>query len=326
MPTRTPLIAASAATIALVLAGCTTTDTDTETAPVAASPSASASASAPPATTISVAAAFYPLQFVAERVGGDHTSVMALTSPGVEPHDLELSPASVREIQVVDVVLFLSDFQPAVDDAVSTTGVRALDAHHIVEAHEGEHEDEAHADDEDDHGHDHAGGDPHFWLDPTLLAEYAHDVAAELADIDPANADTYAANAVTLETELLALDDSFTQGLAQCERHDIFVGHEAFGYLTERFDLEQHGLSGLDPDAEPSPARAREMRDLVNATGATTVYSESVVDAAAVRALAADAGVDTAVLDPVEGVTGDDDYIVVMTRNLEALRAGLGCA
>ncbi|MFW7415699.1 metal ABC transporter solute-binding protein, Zn/Mn family [Demequina sp. SO4-18] len=372
MPTRTSLVAASAATASLVLAGCSTS----ETAP----DSSAAGVESPAASAISVAAAFYPLEFVAEHVGGDLATVVPLTAPGVEAHDLELSPAAVREVQGVDLILFLSDFQPAVDDAVETTGVRSFDAHHIVEAHEASHaeddhgdeeshedddhgheeeahsdeddhghedeahEDEAHEDDDHGHedeveahedephedeahaGHDHSSGDPHFWLDPTLLAEYAGDVAAELSDIDPDNADTYASNAESLAAELLELDQSYTDTLAQCERSDIFVSHEAFGYLTERFGLEQHGLSGLDPEAEPSPARVREVRDEVLASGATTVYSESDVDAAAIEALAGDAGVETAVLDPIEGVTGDDDYIEVMTRNLEALRAGLDCA
>lgn len=323
MKIRTSVLVATAATASLLLTGCSTAESPADSSAEGFGPAADG--------VLPLAAAFYPLQFVAERVGGDQVSVLPLTAPGVEPHDLELSPSVVRELQDAELVLYLSEFQPAVDDAVETTGVRAFDAHHIVEEHEAAHEDEAHDDEEeeaheeDDDGHDHSAGDPHFWLDPALLAEYAHEVSVELSGVDPDNAEAYAANAEELETELLALDQSFTDALSQCERSDIFVSHEAFGFLTERFGLEQHGLSGLDPDAEPSPARVREVRDEVQATGATTVYSESLVDAAAIEALAADAGVQTAVLDPVEGVSGDDDYIDVMTRNLDALRAGLGC-
>ncbi len=309
MPTRSSSLCLAAATT-LVVTGCASGQTeiqDTQNDDAA----------------ISAAAAFYPLLFVAESVGGDNVAVSSLTAPGVEPHDLELSPAVVREMQGVDVVLYLSGFQPAVDDAITTTSAQAIDAHHIAEGHESGHGDDHHADDDD---HNHASGDPHFWLDPTLLAQYALDVAMEFGELDPGNAATYTENAKALETELIALDDAYAQRLAQCERRDIFVSHEAFGYITERYDLTQHGLSGLDPDAEPSPARVREIRDEVNATGATTVFSESLVDAAAIEALAADAGVDTAVLDPIEGVSGDDDYIEVMNRNLEELSVGLGCS
>ncbi|WP_084103284.1 metal ABC transporter substrate-binding protein [Demequina sp. NBRC 110056] len=320
MTLRTPLIAA-ASLGTLLLAGCSGAEADGE-----ASPESDAS--------LTVAAAFYPLQYVAEHVGGELVAVEALMPPGVEPHDAELSPAVVRSLQTMDTVLYLSEFQPAVDDAIATTDARALDAHHIVDEHAAAHEDEGHEDevheDEADHadedGHDHGSSDPHFWTDPTLLAAYAEDVAAEFAELDPAGADTYAANAEALVAELTALDEDFQAGLASCERDDIFVSHEAFGYLAERYDLHQEGVAGLDPEAEPSPARIREIRELVAETGATTVYSESLVDASAIEALAADAGVQTAVLDPVEGVTGDDDYIAVMTRNLDALKDGLGCS
>jgi zinc transport system substrate-binding protein len=294
---------------------------------------------------LTVGAAFYPLQFVAERVGGEDVAVESLVSPGVEPHDAELSPATVRSMQSMDTVLVLSDFSAAVDDAIETTGVRALDAHHIVEehtaavaahaeadhdhqdgtAHEDEagHEDEAHAEEDD---HDHGAGDPHFWLDPTLVAEFADDVVAEFSELDPANAANYEARGEELKSDLTTLDDSFTQGLEICERRDVFVSHEAYGYMAVRYDLHQEGLSGLDPEAEPSPARVREVRDLVEGTGATTIFTESLVSADVADSLAEDVGVTTAVLDPLESITDGDDYLGAMTRNLEALRTGLDCA
>ncbi|GIG55501.1 metal ABC transporter substrate-binding protein [Demequina activiva] len=315
----------------LVLAGCAT-----ESTPENASGGGDAS--------LAVGASFYPLQFVAERVGGEDVEVVSLISAGVEPHDAELSPAIVRSMQSMDSVLYLSEFSAAVDDAIDTTGVRALDAHHIVEEHteavaaraESEHdhedgaahdEDEAHEDEAhaDDDGHGHGDADPHFWLDPTLVSELADDVAAEFAELDPDNAADYEARGEELKGELAALDDSFTQSLEICERRDVFVSHEAYGYLATRYDLHQQGLSGLDPEAEPSPARVREIRDLVEDTGATTIFTESLVSANVADSLAEDVGVSTAVLDPLESITDGDDYLGVMTRNLEALRSGLDC-
>ncbi|WP_062212089.1 metal ABC transporter substrate-binding protein [Demequina oxidasica] len=291
--------------------------------------------------TLNIAAAFYPLAYVAEHVAGDHGNIQELTAPGVEPHDLELSPVAVREMQQADVVLYLTDFQPAVDDAVAATDVESFDAATVVPLadaadHESEvdaedgHADHDHAEDdhaEDDHaGHDHGNIDPHFWLDPTLLATYASAVGEEFAKLDPANAADYTANASALVSDLTGLDSVFSDGLAQCERSDIFVTHEAFGYLTSRYGLHQEGLSGIDPDAEPSPARVREIRDLMAADGATTVFTESLVSANVAEALASDAGVTTAVLDPIEGVTGNDDYMSVMNRNLSSLQGALNCA
>lgn len=306
------LVSASAITVvALALSAC--------------SPSSKSDATG--SASIAVAAAFYPLEFVAERVAGDHAAVLTLTAPGVEPHDLELSPAVVRDLQHQDLVLYLSHFQPAVDDAVESTGVAVLDvadAVHLTPADEHDAAHEAEAEVEDDH--DHGASDPHFWLDPALLAEYATVVGAEFATLDPANAADYTANAASLAGDLTTLDQTFTDGLAACERDTIFTTHEAFGYLTHKYGLHQEGLSGFDPEAEPSPARVRDIRDLMAAGGATTVFTESLVSANVAEALAADAGVTTAVLDPLEGVAGDDDYLSVMSRNLETLRGALDCA
>ncbi|WP_061965338.1 metal ABC transporter substrate-binding protein [Demequina aurantiaca] len=321
---------------ALSLSACSAGADD---APASASTSSQETEVATP--TLNIAAAFYPLAYVAEHVAGDHGTIQELTAPGVEPHDLELSPVAVREMQQADVVLYLSDFQPAVDDAVAATDVESLDAATVVPLKDAadhetavdaddDHADHDHADDdhaEDDHAdHDHGTIDPHFWLDPTLLATYASAVGEEFAQLDPANAADYIANASALVSDLTGLDSAFSDGLAQCERDDIFVTHEAFGYLTSRYGLHQEGLSGIDPDAEPSPARVREIRDLMAADGATTVFTESLVSANVAEALASDAGVTTAVLDPVEGVVGDDDYMSVMNRNLSSLQGALDCA
>lgn len=304
----------------LLLAGCSADST-----PGSASEDAASDAS------LTVGAAFYPVQYVAEQVGGEDVAVESLIAGGVEPHDAEMSPATVREMQSMDTVLYLSDFSAAVDDAIDTTGVRALDAHHIVDEHsaeEADHEEETHAGEEHsaDDGHGHGAADPHFWLDPTLLAEYAEDVVAEFSELDPAHASAYEERGAALAADLTELDTTFTEGLAVCERREIFVSHEAYGYLGLRYDLAQEGMSGLDPEAEPSPARLREIRDLIEDSGATTIYTESKVSAAVAESLANDAGVTTAVLDPVETIVDGDDYIAVMTRNLDALRTGLDCS
>lgn len=268
---------------------------------------------------LAVLASFYPLQYVVEHVGGDLVAVSSLTPPGAEPHDVELSPSQVRAVGEADVVVYLSGFQAAVDDAVA-----ARTPEHLVDAARttavAEHLGEA-------DGHDHEGGDPHFWLDPTLLAALAPDVAAALAQADPAHADAYTAGAEALLRDLTALDEELATGLADCDQSVIVTAHTAFGYLTERYGLEQVGLSGLDPEAEPSPARLREIRDVVAASGVTTVFTEALVSPKVAETLAADLGITTAVLDPVESqVDPEVDYREAMEQNLVALRAALGCS
>lgn len=284
---------------------------------------AAEAASENPTASLTIAAAFYPLQYVAESVGGDHVRVTSLTPAGVEPHDVELSPVTVRELSNTDLVLYIDNFQPAVEDAIESMSVASLDASSVIAfeaAAEGAHDDE-HTDEEDGHG----ASDPHFWLDPALLADYAIAVGDNFALLDPANADDYTANASAFAADLRELDDQFTTGLATCERRDIITSHEAFGYLAHAYGLEQVGIAGLDPESEPSPARLREIHDIIEETGATTVFSEQLVSAKVAEAVAQDAGVATAVLDPIESVTSGDDYRGVMLRNLDALTAALAC-
>ncbi|GAA2240704.1 zinc ABC transporter substrate-binding protein [Promicromonospora sukumoe] len=289
-----------------------------------------------------VLASFYPLQYVAQQIGGDLVTVDNLTPPAAEPHDLELSPAQVREIGTADLVVYLSGFQAAVDEGVESRApehvVDAADAAGLVEhagteeeGHEGETEEEHAEHAEEGDGHDHGATDPHFWLDPSRLAAVGQAVADELAAVDPEHADEYAAGALRLGEQLDALDQEMADGLAACQGATLVTSHAAFGYLADRYALEQVGISELDPEAEPSPARLREIGDVVRANGVTTLYSETLVSPKVTETLASDLGVDTAVLDPLEGLSEDasaagDDYVSVMRANLAALEEGLVCA
>jgi zinc transport system substrate-binding protein len=152
-----------------------------------------------------VVASFYPLQYVAERVAGDHADVESLTSPGQEPHDLELTFKKTVEVAEADVVVFLSGFQPAVDDAVEQgESEHVVDAADVVDLHPATESEEEHASHADEEEHDHGALDPHFWLDPTRLARVADAVEQQLAEADPDHADDYAANLAALQDDLTA--------------------------------------------------------------------------------------------------------------------------
>ncbi len=279
-------------------------------------------------------AAFYPLAWVTERVAGDDWEVTNLTQPGGEPHDLELGISQTADLDEADVVVFQHDFQPAVDeavenvsDAVLVDAEEAVDLRSIEEQHEG-HEDE-HADEEhsEDDGHDHGDTDPHFWQDPLLMADMADAVAEGLAEVDADGAAAYRANAEELRAELEDLDAEFTEGLAACERDTVVVSHEAFGYL-ERYGVHFEGIAGLTPDAEPTPAVLAELEELIASEGITTVFSERLASPAMAESLASDTGVETAVLDPIEGPGDGDgatDYVALMQQNLAALQQANGC-
>jgi len=254
-------------------------------------------------TRETVVASFYPLAFAAEQVGGEAVSVENLTPPGAEPHDLEVSPSDVSNIKSAELVLLLGHgFQPQLEDAagsgpdvVALLDTPALDLH--------------------------PDGDPHVWLDPIRYMKIVDRIGVVLRR---------PAAVSRLLARLRKLDKDYRSGLADCARRDIVTSHEAFAYLAERYGLNQIAVTGLNPEAEPTPQALQQTVDVVRASDATTVYFERLVSPRLAETVARETGTKTAVLDPIEGLTDTErkqgaDYFTLMRANLRALQAGLGC-
>jgi zinc transport system substrate-binding protein len=256
-----------------------------------------------------VVAAFYPLAFAAERIGGPSVHVENLTPPGAEPHDIELTPREVGEIQTAAVVLYLSHgFQPAVEQAAKGSRGKRVDALAGLDLRRGV-------------GDEAGKSDPHVWLDPVLFAKLVRRVGAALGR---------PARAVALARKVLALDGAYRAGLAHCVRRDFVTSHAAFGYIAARYGLRQIPITGIDPESEPSPRRLQALIRLVRREQVTTVFFERLVSPRLAETVARDAGAKAAVLDPIEGLTPSEqargvDYLALMRQNLRVLRSALGC-
>jgi zinc transport system substrate-binding protein len=276
-----------------------------------------------------VVASFYPLQFLAQQIGGDHVNVTSLTKPGQEPHDLEISAQQTAQLQDSDAVLFLKNLQPAVDDAVSQSGVKTkIDAASLTTLEKHGNEVGGHAADHDDHQNEElAGLDPHVWLDPVRYAQVAEGVGKAFEKADPDNAADYRKNTAGLVKKLGALNTEFKNGLADTKTKVFITTHAAFGYLAERYGLTEEAISGLDPESEPSANRVKDLEKMAKADGVTTVFYETLVSDKTAKTIASDSGLKTDVLDPIEGITSKskgDDYFQVMESNLKALQSALG--
>jgi zinc transport system substrate-binding protein len=251
-----------------------------------------------------VVASFYPLAYAAEEVGDGRVEVSNLTPAGSEPHDLEVSPRDVAAIREADLVLLLGHgFQPQLEDAAGSGArvVRLLDTPGLALR---------------------PGGDPHVWLDPLRYARIVGRIGQALHE---------PAAAARLQERLKGLDREYRAGLAHCERREIVTSHEAFGYVAERYGLEQVAITGLSPEVEPEPAKLQRVIELVRARGVTTIYFETLVSPRIAETVARETGAKTAVLDPIEGLTKDElargeDYFSLMRTNLRTLRGGLGCS
>ncbi len=248
----------------------------------------------------SVVAGFARLAELAAVVGGPDVEVRDLTPSGAEPHDLELASDDVDAVEDADLLLHLGGgFQPAVAE-VAGRAQRAVD---LLEPGE---------------------EDPHIWLDPPRFAQAVDQVAAALAEADPPGRAGYEERASAFRRQVEQLHARLQSGLANCRQRLIVTSHDAFGRLARRYGVRQEPITGLSPESEPSPARLAELADLVRREGVTHVFSERLVSPKVAEALAREAGVEVAVLDPLEGRL-PDGYVAAMEANLATLRQVLGC-
>jgi zinc transport system substrate-binding protein len=247
---------------------------------------------------LTVQASFYPLQWLAEQVGGDAVAVTNLTKPGTEPHDLELTPQDVAAISNAGLVVYLSGLQPAVDEAVEQqAGDKSFDA----------------------------GESANLSLKYTPIEE-----GEEATDeAGPAQAAAFTERARSVRTELEALDGEYREKLANCANKDLVTSHNAFGYLADAYGLNQVGITGLTPEEEPSPTDLAAVTEFVRSHHVRTIYYETLVSPAIAETVARETGAETAVLDPIEGLNDDsegENYLEVMRANLANLVTGQACS
>lgn len=290
-------------------------------------PGAAAGGSQP----LQVAAAFYPLEEAARAIGGDRARVTGLTPPGTGPHDLELAPPQVEAIEAADLVVYLgAGFQPEVEraaeslpperrvDVLQTVDLRPVDD--PVPGVRGEVDGEVVAGDRD----------PHVWVDPGQFARLVDAIERAFVEADPEGRGTYARNADAYRAEIEALDRAFAAGLSGCPSRTLVTSHAAFGYLADRYDLEQAPIAGISPDDEPDPRSLEATARKARADGVRTVFFESLVPRDLAETVAREIGARTDFLDPVEGLAQEDleageTYASVQRENLARLIRGLGC-
>ena len=322
---RRHLAAVAALALAGSLASCAALSPGSDSTAAASG----AAPTAAPSGALTVSTSFYPIQYLAQAIGGEHVAVTSVTPTNVEPHDFELSPKDVTALSASSLVLYVSGFQPSLDDALTqVSGPTVVDLAGSVDLVHHDGVEEEHEDGATEAAHDHdaaAALDPHFWLDPVRMQAAAKAVEAALAQADPAHADDYAANLDTLNATLTDLNTSYSTGLGHCERTTFVTSHAAFGYLADRYSLTQASISGVDPESEPSPAELAEVKKVVESTGTTTIFTEELVSPETAQAVAAETGAQTRVLSPIESAPESGDYAGVMRTNLEELRTALSC-
>jgi zinc transport system substrate-binding protein len=271
---------------------------------------------------VTVTATFYPMAEFARQIGGDRVTVDTLVRPGVEPHDYEPTPGDLTRLYRSKVFVYngagLETWVPRLRDELSANHVIAANASAGIQL------------DQLAPGSGESGVDPHIWLDPVRAAAEVSNIEAGLVRADPAGAAYYHGRAAAYRQQLAALDAAYRTGLSQCARHDIVTSHQAFGYLGDRYGLTITAISGLSPDEEPSPQKLAGIAAYARAHHVRYIFFETLVSPKLAQTLATEAGAQTLVFNPLEGLSADqvargDNYLSVQQANLNQLRIALDC-
>jgi len=271
---------------------------------------------------------FYPIQWLASQLVGDDAEVISLTPEGTEPHDLAVDANGQKELSQANVVLYLgADFQPDVQRAVGQLGPSVttddlLTAPGLALLPAGDLGKEALA----------GNMDPHVWLSPVEMQAMADAAAAAITTGAPALADQVSKALPALKTQLQDLDTSYRRGLTGCESTELVTSHAAFGYLADEYGLQQVPIvASLSPDAEPDPKQLQSIAEVARAGNVTTVFFEDALPSDLSKTVADEIGAQISLLsalefDPRESIGPDQNYMSVMTGNLDRIEKGLRCA
>jgi zinc transport system substrate-binding protein len=272
-----------------------------------------------------VVASFYPLAYMAERIGGERVTVTCLIQPGNEVHNWQPLTKQLVAASEADVIVYNGAgldgwMQGVILPAIDTRGKAIVDTTDGVDLLRGMDSSEV---------KEQGLYDPHTWVSPYVAGQQAENIFDALAEKDPTGRDYYAARWATLKAELDDLDSSYREQLSTRTKNDIFVTHDAFGYLAARYGFAQHGVLGLSADQQPSTQTIVEIVGEMESAGVYTFFLEpgySDVYVQTVRdELSSRTGRDVRVLKlyHMDGPSGGLDYLQQMEKNLENLRLGL---
>lgn len=287
---------------------------------------------------LKIVTTFYPMHEFSSKVAGDLADVTVLVPAGTEPHDWEPTPKDVAQIAEADVFIYNgAGFEGWVDDVLKSVNnsklkiVEATAGIELMEGEEDEHHDEHGKEEEkkDEHGKEEEHVlDPHVWIDPVLVQQEVQNIANALSEVDAAHAADFKKNADAYIAVLKDLDATFKNELAGTKNKEFVTAHTAFAYLAKRYGLTQVPIAGISPEQEPSAAEMKEIIEFAKEHQVKTIFFETLASPKVAEAVAKEIGAETAVLNPLEGLTEEEkkkglDYIGVMKENVYALKKAL---
>ena len=261
---------------------------------------------------ISVVASIKPIHSLVAAVMGDIGTPHLLLEAPSSAHHFTLKPSQARSLQAADIVFWvgptmeqpltkaLATLAPQAQTLplIESAGLVLINFDKVTPAHE-KHDHEKH-DKHDEHAkHDDHLINPHIWLDPQNAKIMLGVIAARLAEADPENAPTYAANADSMAARLATLETDITSQLASYSAAKFLVLHDAHVYFERRFGLRNYGAITTEPDVMPTASRVKALRDELREHRFDCIFTEPFLGQKAVALIAEGSKVSIGTLDPI---------------------------
>ena len=257
---------------------------------------------------------FYPMYIATLNVAKDvpGVEVLNLTQPQTGClHDYQMTPDDMMHLSGATIFVVKGAGMEAFLDKV----VAQLPALKIVNASAGI---------ELIRGEGDEGDNPHIWVSVSLHMRQVENIAAQLAQADPAHAEQYQKNGAEYVARLDQLRKMMHVGLKDIQTRDIITFHEAFPYFAKEFNLNIAAVIEREPGSEPSAKELAETIEIVKQAKVKALFAEPQYPAKAAEAIARESGAKLYSLDPaVTGPMKAEAYVEVMGKNLAELRKAL---
>ena len=297
---------------------------------------------------LSIYTTVYPLQYFAERIGGEYVDVSSIYPPGANEHTFEPTQKDMMTLADADMFFYiglgLEGFVEKAKNTLANEHVKLVaTADHVSEEKLHISTGHVHAEDEeDDHGHeeheeeasdlliDHSGHghDSHVWLSPVISQDLAAVIKDELVAAMPEQEALFTENYEALVAELEELHAKFESMAAQTTQKTFFVSHAAFGYIAGHYGFSQVPVAGLNSQSEPSQKELTKIVDLAKKENIQYIFFEQNVSSNLTEVIQNEVGADSLILHNLSVLTADDvkngeTYFTLMEKNMEALKTAL---
>lgn len=275
---------------------------------------------------IRVVTSFFPLEYFARQVAGDQVEVVSIIPSGLDPHDFDPTPKKLAAAYSGQLFIYsgagLEPWADRIRPELEAKGIQVIKMSEHVDLLSGS---------TGKGTQDATQADPHIWLDPSLAQKQAELIRDVLISLDPSHSNDYRDHADLFLRKLKSLDIDFKSGLSSCSVHTVILSHAAFQYLAKRYGFNVLSISGLSPEAEPSPKDFVRLIGQAKQLGLHYIFFEKRTNPKLAETLATEIGGETLDLYHIDGgftpVESADPnlYLEQMRTNLSQLRKAMNC-